>query len=197
MNILGFGQTFYVAYGARNPSIDKSLVLLSFMVYLVRQIITLCFYKLGYKYHYGIQAHPSTFLYDLAFDNVINDINNYKNVNYNCQGYVKVTSIWNFSKYKPFVEYVNENNNNNNNSSNNNNNIDIDDKLCWLSCSIRDFEVIRNTRWSVEQYWNWAVCKILKQIGKEFGRLKQNFKSELQTEKMMRKKQNIQIRWAC
>ena len=187
MNINGFGEIRYGAYGAHNPSVDKSFILTPFMVNIVRHIEGLCMYKLGYKYNYGITAHLSTLLYGLAIDNVVNDINNYKNVNYNCQGYAKTTSIWNFSKYKPFVEYVRTDNCNNINNININ--IAIDDKLCWISCLIDNFEIIRNNGWGLEEYWNWRMYKILKPMGKEFMRLKQNFKRELETEKMVRKKQ--------
>ena len=186
INVGGFGKIFYVAYGARNSNIDKSLVLPSSMVHLMRQIAALCFYGVGYRYHYGIQAHPSTVLYVLAMDNIVNDNNNYKNVNYNCQGYVKVTSLWNFSKYGAFVEHVNENNSNINCNARK---MVINDKLCWLSCFINDFDIIRNNGWSLEEYWNWTMYEILKQLGEEFGRLKQNFKKEMQTQKMIQKKQ--------
>ena len=185
MAIKGFGEIGYSAYGAKNPSVDKSFVLTPFMVNLLRNIEGLCMYKLGYKYNYGITAHLSTLLYGLAIDNVVNDINNYKNVNYNCQGYAKTTSIWNFSKYKPFVEYVRANNCNNSNNIN----IAIDDKLCWISGLIDNFEIIRSNGWGSQEYWNWRMYKTLKPMGKEFVRLKQNFKRELETEKMIRKKQ--------
>ena len=160
----GYGEVVYGAYAAENVNIEKKCFGLTHCdVNMLRQIHNLCFYKLGYKYMYGINAHASTRLYSLAVDNVLNNVNNYKNVNYNCQGYVKTTSIWNFSKYRPFVEY---------DEKTMMDNYNVDDNLCWLSCSYDNYQIIKNNGLSLKQYWNWQMYTIYKQIGKEFVRLK-------------------------
>ena len=165
---LPFGKVVYGAYGAKNPNIDvTSLGLTHYSLDLMRQINNLSFYKLGYKYIYGIGAHPTTRLYALAIDNVVNNINNYKNVNYNCQGYAKNTSIWNFSKYEPFVEYIAM-------QRKNGKNIVIDDNFCWLICSFENFQIIKNNDLSLKQFWDWKMYKIHKQISQEFVQIRQN-----------------------
>ena len=51
-------------------------------------------------------------------------------------------------------------------------NYNVDDNLCWLSCSYDNYQIINNNGWSLEQYWNWQMYTMYKQIGKEFVRLK-------------------------
>ena len=158
----GFGKVRFGSYGAKNPNIDiESFGFTFYSINLLRQLNYMCTYKLGYDYIYGLQAHTNTLLYAIASDNAISNMNNYKNVDYNCQGYSKVTSQWNFSKHPLFVEYINGKK------------LIIDDNLCWLGCAAMNIKIIRDIGWDLEKYWNWSVYQIAKKIVQEFVRLKQ------------------------
>ena len=175
----GYGKVLYAAYGARNLNVVNqfSKMDLSYrFLNLFREVDGLVIYKVGYHFWYGIQAHKSTVLFAKAMHNVVNDINNYKNVNYNCRGYLTKTSEWNFSKFRPFVEYTKKCN------------LKVDDRLSVLSCLIYNVNVIRNNKWNLEQYWKWSINELGVRFAKEFIRLKQennNDKEDVDQEKII------------
>ena len=158
--VTDFGKIVYTVYVCKNSSIDlKSLGFSNFSLTIPSIIWALIFFDIGYDYLYFTEEHINTIKYASIVDNVVNDIDSYKqlNVNFSCQGWAKQTIKWNFSEFPLFVEYMRSMGNN-------------EDKkgtvkykkedMCWLTCSYRNNIMLRENGWDLQQLWRWLMVQL-------------------------------------